>query len=166
MKKYWKIALILVALLLVVGIIWYRIPLEKKESMTMCSIEGEIIEVTFDVAWHRYLFAPTELKGTITIDDVVYEPWETDRQKSFIDNIKDKMSNARYIPVFVLESETNPLQYHDNLISIWMDENSDLENFKKSYILLNRDGVSEDFFGPASTKEEAQQIHRDISLIK
>ena len=47
--------------------------------------------------------------------------------------LKDKVSNAKYTPMFVLESETNPLQYHDNLISIWMDENSDLENFKKSY---------------------------------
>lgn len=164
MKKYWKIALSMVALLLVVGIIWYRIPLEKKETMTMCSLEGETIEVTFDVAWHRYLFAPTELKGIITVDGVVYEVWETNRHNSFIDNIKDKVSNAKYTPMFVLESETNALEYSYNLIHIWMDKNSDLENFKKSYILLNRDGVSEHFFGPANTKEEAQQIQQEFSI--
>lgn len=163
MKKYWKIALVIVALLVLVGIIWYRTPIEKEETMTMCSTEGETIKVTFDVAWHRYLFAPTQLKGTITIDGVVYELWKTAHQKSFIDNIKDKISNVRYIPMFVLESETDALEYSYNFIDIWMDENSDLENFKKSYILLNRDGVSEHFFGPANTKEEAQQIRQDIS---
>lgn len=164
MKKYWKIALVIVALLVLVGIIWYRSPIEKKETMTMCSLDGETIDVTFDVAWHRYLLSPTQLKGTITIDGVVYELWKTDRQKGFIDNIKDKVSNARYIPMFVLESETDALEYSYNFIHIWMDENSDLENFKKSYILLNRDGVSEHFFGPASTKEEAQQIQQEFSI--
>lgn len=164
MKKYWKIALIIVVLVVIVGVIWYRIPLEKKESMTMCSLEGETIEVIFDVAWYRYLFAPTELKGIITVDGVVYEVWETNRHNSFIDNIKDKVSNAKYTPMFVLESETNALEYFYNSIHIWMNEDSDFENFKKSYIFFNRDGVSEEFFGPANTKEEAQQIYQDISM--
>lgn len=70
MKK--KIFIIALILLCLAGTIWYHRAIPMKETMSFCSLEGDVIDVNFDITCHPSFFSPTQLTGTVTIGDDVY----------------------------------------------------------------------------------------------
>lgn len=47
-------------------------PQKINKQMTLSTLNGETIDITFSVSWRRYLFSPTRLRGDIEIDGKVY----------------------------------------------------------------------------------------------
>ena len=73
MKKYWKYLIGMVLLLAAVVLIWYHIPGKVQKTVNVCTEDGTMAEVTFDVKKQRHLFGETEWIGNITINGVDYE---------------------------------------------------------------------------------------------
>ena len=157
MGKYIKIDIIIAVFLVLVGIIWYHQPIQKEIFMTSCSLEGDVIEVKLDVAWYRYLLAPTDLKGTITIDDVVYQSLKVNESDSFFEKIKKKMNNTRRTPVFANLVETKYTLEYDIVFLEHIQK-----KFEKICIVVQKGDISTTYYGPATTKEEAKEISKEL----
>ena len=65
------IALLIVAL--IVGIVWYRAPIDVERSLTVCNYDGDTVEVELDLQYHRRFFRYNRISGTITWDGAVYK---------------------------------------------------------------------------------------------
>ena len=125
MKQYKKVVVIVAILLALIAVVWYHMPIEKQVSATLCSVDGELMEVELDVSWYRYLLAPTELKGTVTIDDVVYERIKVNDEDGFIEKIKKKIENKTTTPWFGIASANTAIDYHKNCIFLeYVQKNS------------------------------------------
>ena len=125
--------------------------------MTLCSLEGDVIEVKLDVAWYRYLLAPTELEGTIMIDDVLYKSFKTNESDSFFEKIKKKINDTRKTPVFGNLVETKYTLQYDIVFLEHIQK-----NFEKICMVVQNGESSTTYYGPATTREEAIKISNDL----
>lgn len=88
--------LALTAVLGIVAIFWYRQPIPQYTATTLCSLEGKQIQVVIDVTWQRFLFAPTKVKGTVTVDGIPYTSEVVEYGNGrFFDKLKAKFSSKQ-----------------------------------------------------------------------
>ncbi|HKM00254.1 MAG TPA: hypothetical protein VJZ06_10125, partial [Mobilitalea sp.] len=66
------IVILFIAFVISIIIIWYRAPVERSISTSLCSVDGERIDVVFNLSWHKYIFSPTEIRGTIKLYNDTY----------------------------------------------------------------------------------------------
>lgn len=148
-----------VAAVLLLGIaVWYKIPVKKQFTATLCSEEGEQITAAFDVVWHRYLFAPTELRGTIEVDGTTYQSiMDTGfafSKGGLFEPLKEKLNGTVY-KTFILPDITNALDVYKNFIKVNRIDNKPNTGME---LLMIRDGATSVYYGPAETAEEAKKI--------
>lgn len=160
MKRYNKkiILLIIIFILLILSmLIWYLTPVKKNISRSLCSMDGDQINVTFNISWHKHIARPTELWGTITIDEIVYDSiHDTNfeiKNGNFLDNLIRKLRNETPIQWFGIPTN-NAFDIHNNHIQI-IQLNRD---FNIIYMMVTRDGISTTYYGPAETVKEANII--------
>lgn len=115
--------------------------------------EGQQIHVDFNIKLQRYFFAPTELKGTISVDGTVYYSiYETDtiEHGSFIDKLRGNQPTPWFI-TSAYTSQNNCVFLH--LIGKGLD---------KICMLVMKDGLNV-YYGPARNVEEAEGLCREWS---
>lgn len=158
MKEHSKQIIRVLVIIIVAGLIWYRIPVAKRKTVTLYSLEGEqagkSIQVVFHVKWQRYFFAPAELKGTISVDGTVYYSiYETDtiEHGSFIDKLKGNLPTPWFIT-----SIYNP---QDNCVFLHLSGKS----LDKICMSVMKDGQTV-YYGPAQNAEEAEEIRRELTV--
>lgn len=146
-----------VIIIIVAGLIWYRIPVVKGKIATLYALEGEqagkSIQVVFRVKWQRYFFAPAELKGFIIVDDTVYYSiYETDtiEHGSFLDKLKGNLQTPWFIT-----SVNDP---QDNCVFLHLSGKS----LDKICMSVMKDGQTV-YYGPAQNVEEAEKIRQEVS---
>lgn len=163
-KKIKKIiaAILFVAVILgICAIKWYRTPIHKYVTTTLCSEDGRQIEVTFDVNWQRYLFAETELFGTITIGERIYKKRPVD--VGFWEGLKNKFQKASCRYIFV-NNQTANLSEWNWLYLEQANSNDNTMNFELVCICLidAEESRGTYYYGPAGTAEEAKEVSGKI----
>lgn len=161
-----KIFKIIIPFLIIIGIWFAYQEFYKPEplylEMTMCSENGEVVQVVVDTKWYHKIGDPKLLKGDIYIDHTIfsYLPW------TLPDGWKEFAVNGRYIPEFLPPTVTS----RDN--KIWNDYISSFRILNlgdATYYYINRycstDGKFSEknnisYLGPACSKEEYNEIYR------
>jgi hypothetical protein len=164
MKRYNKKIILFTAIILILSMFtWYLTPTKKNISTSLCSMDGDQINVTFNINWHRHITRPTELWGTITIDEIVYYSiHETNtiiNDGKFLDKLIKKLRNETLIQWFVI-STNNAFDIHNNNIQIIQID----RDFNTVYITVVRDGILTAYYGPAETAKEANVISSRLNM--
>ena len=162
MKKK-KIA-ILILVFIILGIIaakCYKIPISREISATLCSLDGERIDIVMDVRWHRFLFTPTELMGTIIVDDDIYNDNVNTRSKTISEFAYEMEKKMKGITSRIWFSKQPIRELNDYVINcIYLPEAVVLDSFETIALQLVRDNVIKMFYGPAETAEEAAELKK------
>ena len=169
MKKK-KIAILILAFI-ILGIIagkCYKMPIHREVSATLYSLDGEKIDIVMDVSWHRFLFTPTELMGTIIVDNsIVYKDNVNTRSKTlseFAYEMEKKMKGDTSRIWFVRQPVRELNDYVINCI--YLPEAVLLDSFETIALQLVRDNVMKMFYGPAKTAEEAAELKKMLENSK
>lgn len=158
-----KVTVIIIIVFVISMIIWYRIPVKRSTSTTLCSLDGEQISVDFDLRWHKYIFKPTEIRGAIKLyNNTYYYINDTNQKMHFqvgiIENFIRKLNNNTNINMFIIPSN-DPFNFHDNNIQLgYVDK-----NFETICIYVITDSNLKVYYGPAKTAEEAKLISLEIN---
>lgn len=153
------IVILFLIILALVALKEYLTPKHKFISTTLCSQNGECIDVILDVTWHRHLFAPTELKGTVTVGDKVYQSIDINGSDNFIERL-----NRKFHPpsLFYFRDVQGDWFHAEQMQLHYADRNSDTRNFNLIYMSITppskQGGVGTFYFGPATTVEEVDVI--------
>ena len=143
MKKYWKYLIGMVLLLAAVVLIWYHIPGKVQKTVNVCTEDGTMAEVTFDIKKQRHLFGETEWIGNITINGVDYE------------NVSGTSS-------MFARSGVNGPDIHSNCVFVGMKK-GDFEVFS----LLVRDKEKQTvYYGEAKNAEDVASVMAQLSESK
>lgn len=163
MKRYNKMIILLIIILILSIFTWYLTPVKKNISTSLCSINGDQINVIFNISWHRHIARPTELRGTITIDEIVYYSiHETNtiiNDGKFLDKLIKKLRNETLIQWFVI-STNNAFDIHNNNIRVIQID----KDFNTVYMTVVRDGILTAYYGPAETAKEANVISSRLNM--
>lgn len=172
MKRKRILILILVSLLVFV-LILYHIPIDRKSSMSVCSLSGDTMQMEIDVKYQRRLFSAPYVKGTVYLDGVEYidedsilKTFQNVTNGSESDSGKD--SNFPANMVFCKKTASNILEAGNNRI-IFADVSGN-DGFEKIHFMLMDESMMDEsgsihgisYYGPAKTIEEAGQIAADF----
>ena len=156
MKK--KIFIIAFILLCLAGTIWYHREIPMKKTMSFCSLEGDVIEVNFDITCHPSFFSPTHLTGTITIGDDVYSSSINGRTtyENFWEALKFKLKDGY--------ATTNFTKQHSIATENRILVTNIIGDFEYVCILVDDNQVDSStlYYGPAKNKETATAIMAEI----
>lgn len=170
MKRGTKIAIITLplVLILVVGCIIYFRPLRYSGSYTACTLEGDTIQVEFEVVLHRGLWNGDKLTGRILVDG-----------REFV-SVRDLIRGS-HASVDVLESNTR-FEFYLPALNLWesfsgdevildLTERGRFDNFAIITIIKTNDFSLDSFpengttqaethlyYGPADSRAEAEDI--------
>lgn len=171
MKKL-RIGAIILAGVLLLSLLIYRIPQRRQVSMWVCTFSGETAQVEIDLQYYRQFILNDYVKGTLcfngvtyvdeySIYDTLWPPQKSDMPHPALSWPKTDLPNNSQ---FIKNTVTNVLKVNSNHILLW-DVSNDFEKLHIMYIDDSLDdgtgsvsGVS--YYGPARTVEEAQQIAR------
>ena len=158
-KKVTIFSLIIIMLFIV---IWYRLPVKRSITTTLCSVDGEKISVDFDLSWHRYIFRPTEIRGTIKIDNNTYYYIKKINQEmysyySFLERLSKKLNNDMNAQWFTFTSN-NPFDILENNIQLLHVD----KDFETIYITVKKPDNITAYYGPAESALEAELIYSEI----
>jgi len=81
--------------------------------MSVCSLEGDTAELIMDLSFHRYLFKPTRISGTIYLNNVEFISAKLYQSYNIFNNLKDKLLGYYQPLLFVLPSD-DPLSQTQN----------------------------------------------------
>lgn len=115
-----------------VAIVWYHIPTKMQKNAMACSMDGEVIEVEFDLVRQRHLFGDEDLEGSITIGGVRY----------------DNCDGPVFAPYgfTAIENSVTVFYYDENLDVFWLH--------------LSNEEKNETYYGEATNPEEVQEVIR------
>lgn len=153
--------IIFVLILIPIFLAWYLAPIEQNISTSLSSLEGEQLDITFNVNWQRHTTRPTDLRGKITIDDRVYDSIHNTNHKvnygNYFDRLMMKLRNESPVQWFITPTyETFFIEGdHIQIYTINRD-------FDSIHLAIQRDGEFTGYFGPAETAEEADIIAKSI----
>ena len=152
MKKRYRILLgISFFLLFLLGLLSFALrPLHYQQSVFACTLEGDILEVQFDVTLCRHLGKPVESHGKVIIDSVEYVSINDLYSK---ESIKNTSSHIFLIPsLYPLDEWENDKIFLEPL------DNS-LDYFMLSFV---KSEVTSTYFGPATSEVEAWNIIKQM----
>lgn len=153
MKKRIVIGGIIISLLIVTII--YHIPTKIMKNMTVCTLEGEKTEITLEVRWQRSFFKPTELRGSIEIEGVVYRSINDTNMTyyygSFFEKLKRKLQREKQVPHFVKVKQNTIYDLNDILIL-------NVDSYKINKLLIFVSSNDKQYYGPATNEIEANNI--------
>ena len=150
---------------------WHYTPIRKTAEMTVCSLDGEVETVQFDLTYYRILFAPTQVSGTVTFKGIEHKDFFAHRghapergffgERSFWVDLKEKFSGRIVYPYF---SQNSPFSEVDRGSVIFLPNyGGNGEMFPEQVMFSwsppdDTDSPSVIFFGPADSAEEARAI--------
>ena len=150
---------------------WYYTPIRKTAEMTVCSIDGEVETVRFDLTYYRILFAPTQVSGTVTFKGIEHKDYfahfgtEPTRgffgERSFWEDLKEKLSGTIVFPHF---SQNSPFSEDGWGALIFLPNyGGNGEAFPEQVMFSwsspdDSDTSGVIFFGPANSAEEARAL--------
>ena len=143
MKKRLKYIIGVIVLLAVAVLIWYHIPVEVQKTVSACTEDGKVAEVTFDVKKQRRLFGETEWPGTITIDGVEYE------------NVSGTSS-------MFARSGVDALAVHSNCVFVGMKKG----NFDVFSLVVREEGKQTTYYGEVKNAEDVAAVMAEFSESK
>ncbi len=133
------------------GILYW--PREIHTTVYMCSFDGEVLEVEFDVTMRRRIGKEADLKGTVRVGGVEYT------------SLHGVLPHGNYNVdslTFVITGENIPFSFIErmNLGEIKFNlAGCHLDYFS---MLLREEDKVEEYFGPANTKSEAEEVWRKL----
>lgn len=118
-RRIWSIVL-LVLLIALAGILLYHQPISRQYGLTVYGMQGGISEgetkmLVLNMTEHHYLFFPTELRGTVTLEEKKYTILN-DEHESFLallrdngvfKNLEEKYSEDGF-SVYAIDWDSNP----------------------------------------------------------
>lgn len=139
-----------------------------KKSATVSTLEGKQADVVIDVYWQRYFFNPTELKGSITFNEIEYVSmtslYEVGTGEHFFERLLNKWRNERRTPTFVIPEKDFLEQYNDIVNVFYIND-----EFEIIYLAHHSENIHDEhadvYYGPAETTEEAQIVLNQIKEI-
>ena len=173
-RRLW-IAISAAVIVVLVGLFfflkWHYTPIRKTVEMTVCSLDGEVETVQFDLTYYRILFAPTQVSGTVTFKGIEHKDFFAHRghapergffgEQSFWEDLKEKFSGRIVYPYF---SQNSPFS-EDGWGSVIFLPNygGNGEVFPEQVMFSwsppdDTDSPSVIFFGPADSAEDARAI--------
>jgi hypothetical protein len=151
---------------------WHYTPIRQTVEMTVCSIDGEVETVQFDLTYYRTLFAPTQVCGTVTFKGIEHKDFFAHHghapergflgEQSFWVDLKEKLSGTIVFPHF---SQNLPFSEDGWGASIFLPNyGGNGEAFPEQVMFSwspSDDAGSPNviFFGPADSAEEARAIN-------
>ena len=151
---------------LLICLILYHLPQRRQVSMPVCNAAGEVSYLEIDVNYYRRLFSTTWVEGTVTFDGVVYYDINSDwGVYSFWDWGWHLGDTKNLIPdnTIFRNSDKNPMNLDKRNLIVFKDIGSG--NMFDTVIFYCLEGASNhatNYYGPASTAEEAQQVADDL----
>jgi hypothetical protein len=166
-KRIRKIILTLFFVGIVLGVLaakWYSAPVTQYTTTTLCSQDGEEINVIFDFVWQRHLFSPTELQGTVTVGDKVYDYVSMNYNYTFLDKFLKKFDpNPDFN--FAVASNTQKWWFDGDFLTVY-HAGKNLYKNDSDYICictyLPGEHSGTFYFGPAKTADQAEKIWQNI----
>lgn len=150
---------------LLVSLIIYHLPQRRQVSMPVCNAAGEVSYLEIDVNYYRRLFSTPWVEGTVTFDGVVYYDINSDwGVYSFWDWGWHFGDTKNLIPdnTIFRNSDKNPMNLDKRNLIVFKDIGSG--NMFDTVIFYCLEGASNhatNYYGPASTAEEARQLAED-----
>ncbi|HLU21495.1 MAG TPA: hypothetical protein VKZ77_03315 [Bacillaceae bacterium] len=144
--------------------VYYHVPVKIQKSFLASTLDEKQVDVKMDVKWKKYFFSPTELRGTITVDDITYHSFlDTDtplERDHFWERLDQKFKNEKYIPLFIIP-HSHPFDIHNNFLDVLsIDDNFNIMSFAIAQKDISQE--SNIYFGPAKNSEEAQRLWNEI----
>lgn len=150
MNSNYKIKILGISLpvLLLLGLLAFALrPLHYRQNVSVCTLDGDVLEVEFEVTLRRYLWKPVESHGKIFIDGVEYVSMNDLYPKQSI-------KNSAGSHIFLI-----PDQYAINMAQNDQIFLAPIEDRLDCFMLsLVRSGETDTYFGPAASRAEAQNI--------
>lgn len=172
MKKF-RIGIIILVGVLLLGLILYHLPQRRQVSMWVCTLSGESAQVEMDLKYYRRLFVAPYVRGTVFLDGVEYIdedsilktfPGIVNSNKSFPELywqkevvLPDNMTFCKKTAADILEAGNNRILFV---------EVSGEDSFEKIHFMYSDESMMDEsgsihgisYFGPAQTAEEAKKI--------
>lgn len=154
-KKTILTLLMAAAVFSIVSLKSYLTPIHEYVTEMFCSVEGETVEVTFDVTWRRYLFKPTKLEGTVYMGDKIYRTYSFYDGSDFWGRLKSKLKQGT--PSSYMFYGGTDIHDSENIRVYFETPASEKKSFEAIHILvfLRKGGICPSYYGPARTAEEA-----------
>ena len=149
----------------------YWKPFIRTSEFTVCNANGETKTVQFEVAFHRWVFAPTSVRATATIDGVFYgsfdtrfgfpgnSEWEKPTTEGFFDGLEQKQTENRTSVLFTSQPlflNGDPFSDDSDTVLLCAIAIDDDFQITAAWMKIS----DETFFGPAGTSEEAEPLNR------
>lgn len=135
-------------MLLLLGVLAFALrPLHYRQKVSVCTLDGDVLEVEFEVTLRRYLWKPAESHGRIIIDGVEYVSMNDLYSRESIKN--NAGSHIFLIPgQYAISTAEN-----DQIVLAPIEDRLD-------YFMLSlvRSGETDTYFGPAASQVEAQKV--------
>lgn len=151
-KRFLIILLVIIFFLLI-------IPYKNKKIVTMYSLDGDKIQVEFNLNWRSVILNYIGIRGDIVIDGQKYISLNdtnlSSNQKSFMYNFLSLVKNEKISTMFYIEN-FSPIGIFDNFVDL-LYVNKDFTNI--SILVKNKESVMV-YYGPASSIEDAYEIHQ------
>ena len=137
---------VVVAVLLIGFLSLFPHKMAFKETVSVCTQEGETATVEFDVVLWKYWYMQDSLKGSVTVDGVRYEHLDYERY------------GAKSRSFLFAVPKGDMLERLDNSLEILL-YGKDFEGFS---IMPLHNEDAELYYGPAETAEDAEMIIKSI----
>lgn len=152
MNSNYKIKILGISLpvLLLLGLLAFALrPLHYRQNVSVCTLDGDVLEVEFEVTLHRYLWKPAESHGKIIIDGVEYVSMNDLYPKQSIKN------NAGSHIFLIPDQYAISTAQNDKIFLAPIEDR--LDCFMLSLV---RSGETDTYFGPAASQAEAQNVSK------
>lgn len=133
----------------------YHEPEPWNEEMTLCTTEGEVINLTFQLKLYKFFFKPTEIRGSIVYKGEQYiSTYElyTRQKQSFLANIKQKLKGEIIAGKFLRKVKFEDLM-KKTIALLGFDKKGG-----KIFAVIYNNGKTYACYGPAETSEEAEVL--------
>ncbi len=165
----------------------YWQPFTRTAEFTVCGVHGGTKDVAIELEFHRWLFAPTSVQGTVTVDGVTYKSFELARGienprlekpqvEGFWSQLKAKWQELQ--TSVVLQAYDAGYTEREYMAFLTLFSGDPFAETTET-IALSGVAVGDDFaitavwlagdifsgpaaFGPASSAEEAEQIKQTV----
>ena len=133
--------------LLLLGLGAYALrPLHFQKKVSVCTLDGDVLEAELDITLHRHLWKPVESHGTIMIEGVEYV--------NMNDLYSERSVKANGAHIFLIPASYALDSWENDKIYLSLMENN-LDSLMLDFV---RSGEMLTYFGPAESQAEVQSI--------
>ncbi|XID90382.1 hypothetical protein ACF3MZ_17735 [Paenibacillaceae bacterium WGS1546] len=144
-----NILFILATLIIVSLLVWYKIPNEIEKKYSASTVDGTTVELSIQMKAYHNFFSPTDYRGTIAVNNVVYKTVKLQRDNNLFERLNMKIRGAQYYLLLRRVENGGRLAHNDSLYVI-----RNGSEFNKLHIFLH----DKDFFAPAEKPSEAIEL--------